>query len=92
MWPHERPEAHFTSYRLLLDKEVNFILSFCISLELINFPRPPPMPDIVHNYQYLASVSNAHNYLRLFRNIIALNMLVMRNIIKLEIVCIGAKN
>jgi hypothetical protein len=21
MWPHERPEAHFTSHRFLLDKE-----------------------------------------------------------------------
>jgi hypothetical protein len=22
MWPHERPEAHFTSHRLLLDKPI----------------------------------------------------------------------
>jgi len=28
MWPHERPEARFTSHRLLLDK---ILLLFCVN-------------------------------------------------------------
>jgi hypothetical protein len=33
MWPHERPEAHFTSHRLLLDYNVS-VASFTFLFQL----------------------------------------------------------
>jgi hypothetical protein len=35
MWPHEKPEAHFTSHRLLLDKKdyelgIDYYYWFCL--------------------------------------------------------------
>ena len=39
MWPHEKPEAHFTSHKLLLDKACNidnWLVAIIIKVVLIS--------------------------------------------------------
>jgi hypothetical protein len=35
MWPHERPEAHFTSHRLLLEEKLPILLEAAWMMECV---------------------------------------------------------